>query len=71
MVTDLFEAPQKFKVDYAIFNFLESHVGKSSSDSIGSIVKCALVRGMLISEQGVMGIGDILDVILSESLISL
>ena len=46
--------------------FFESHEGKDASDSTGSIVKCAFIRGMLKSEQCITGIDDILSVIASE-----
>ena len=44
---DLFDAPDVFDITSASFNFFESHEGKSTSDSIGSIVKCAFLRGVM------------------------
>ena len=64
---DLFNAPDTFEIESATFNFFESHEGKITSDSIGSIVKCAFVRGVLKYEQGITGIDDILHIINSET----
>ena len=70
VAADIFDAPTTFDINTVAFNFFASHEGKSASDSIGSIVKCAFVRGMLKNEQGVCNIDDILDVILSETKLS-
>ena len=67
VVSDMFHAPKKFGIKTVTFNFFESHEGKSTSDSIGSIVKCAFIRGMLKNEQGVSNIDDILNVVTSET----
>ena len=71
VAADIFDAPTTFDINTVAFNFFASHEGKSASDSIGSIVKCAFVRGMLKNEQGVCNIDDILDVILSETKLSM
>ena len=63
VVADLFNAPEKFKVKSVSFNFFEFREGKSVSDSIGAIVKCAFIRGILKTQQGVTNIDDILSVI--------
>ena len=54
-------------MDYVTFNFFESHEGKNTSDSIGSIVKCSYIRGMLKSDQAVCNVDDVLNIILSET----
>ena len=43
VAADLFQAPELFNVEHAEFNFFESHEGKSISDSIGTIIKCAFM----------------------------
>ena len=60
---DLFNALDILNLKSASFNFFESHEGKSISDSIGSIVKCAFVRGMMQNQEGVQNIDDILNLI--------
>ena len=65
-VADLFKATEKFNIKNATFNFFESHEGKSTSDTIGSIVKCAFIRATFKSEQGITDIDDILGLINSE-----
>ena len=62
-VADLFEATEKFNIKNATFNFFESHEGKSTSDTIGSIIKCAFIRATFKSEQGITDIDDILGLI--------
>ena len=62
----MFEATEKFNIKNATFNFFESHEGKSTSDTIGSIVKCAFIRATFKSEQGITDIDDILGLINSE-----
>ena len=64
---DLFNAPDTFEIESATFNFFESHKGKSTSDSIGSIVKCACTCCVLKYEQGITGIDDTLHIINSET----
>ena len=58
---DLFNALDIQNLKSASFNFFEPHEGKSISDSIGSIVKCAFVRGMMQNQEGVQNIDDILN----------
>ena len=65
-VADLFNAKETFKLENAWFNFFESNEGKNTSDSIGSIVKCAFLRAILKSQGGVDDIDDILSLINSE-----
>ena len=67
VAADLFNAPETFQINNATFNFFESHEGKSTSDSIGSIVKCAFIRGVLKYEQGILCVNDVLNVINSET----
>ena len=65
-VADLFRTKESFNLENVCFNFFESHEGKNTSDSIGSIVKCAFLRGMLKSDQGKENIDDILSIMKSE-----
>ena len=60
---DLIHAPKVFDITSASFNFFESHEGKSISDSIGSIVKCAFIRGAMKCEQGIKNLEDVHHVI--------
>ena len=66
-VADLLEAPETFQVTDTTFNFFESHEGKSCSDSIGSIVKCAFMRGILKKRAPVQSVDGILSIILEEA----
>ena len=49
-----------------VWHFFESHKGKSSSDSIGAIAKCALQQGMMKRELGVDQVGQVILVMESE-----
>ena len=66
LLPTLLDVPEKFKINDCSFNFFESHEG-SCSDSIGSIIKCAFVRGILKKRQPILNIDDILSVLHSES----
>ena len=65
-IADMFESKELFNLNGVSFNFFESHEGKSVSDSIGSIVKCAFIRGMMKSEGGVQDLNDIHELIESQ-----
>ena len=65
-MADLFNVREIFNIPYAEFNYFESHEGKSTSDTIGSIVKGAFTRGTLKSDFGITSIDDILTLINSE-----
>ena len=44
-VTDFMKACARFDLKQASFDYFEANEGKNVSDTIGSIVKCAYVRG--------------------------
>ena len=65
-IADLFEVSDQLNIPNAKFSYFESHEGKSTSDTIGSIVKGAFTRGVLKSDFGIVNIDDILALIHSE-----
>ena len=50
-MADLIDAPSKHNLQQAAFHYFASHEGKNTSDTIGSIVKSALKRGMFKKEE--------------------
>ena len=66
-IADLFTDIEKFQLSQAGFHLFESHEGKSSSDSIGSWVKCGIRRGMMKDENIVIKTAqDVVDVARSD-----
>ena len=53
-------------LEHASFDYFETNEGKNISDTIGSIVKCTYLRGMLKQEQGIHWVKDIVSVIKSD-----
>ena len=47
-------------------DLFEAHEGKNTSDTIGSIVKCAFLRGMYTRDEGITGIDDMVSLIKSQ-----
>ena len=65
-VANQFVACDLFGFESVWWHFFESHEGKSSSDLIGKVVKCALWRAMLRRKLGVKDLGEVIGVIKSE-----
>lgn len=63
---DLINAKSLFKLNNVGFEYFEANEGKSVSDTIGSVVKCAFVRAMYKQDQGVSNAGHVLQLINSE-----
>ena len=65
-VADLMKAPKRFNCDIVSFDYFEANEGKNISDTIGSIIKCAYIRGMHKTERGVHNVKDIIEIVKSE-----
>ena len=48
------------------YDLFEAHEGKNTSDTIGSIVKCAFLRGMYTTDEGISDINDMISLIKSQ-----
>ena len=57
---------EKLGLENIGFNFFEAHEGKNVSDTIGSIVKCAFIRGIQKNDEGLQNLSDMLSLIKSE-----
>ena len=66
VAADMFENKTLFELESIAFHYFESHEGKSISDSIGSIAKCAFLRAMMKHAFGIMDIDEVLTLIQSE-----
>ena len=60
---DLLQAPCTFDVQSGSFSYFETHEGKNTSDTIGSIVKCAFVKGIAQDDQGIGKAENVVDLV--------
>ena len=55
---DLLNAKDSFKLQNASFLYFEANEGKNTSNTIGSIVKCAFLKGITKVDQGIGKVSD-------------
>ena len=56
----------KLKLQSISYDRFEANEGKSVSDSLGSISKCAFLRGVVKKDEGISSLTDVIDLIRSE-----
>ena len=66
VVPDLFAIRTALQLNHVSFDRFEAHEGKSISDTLGSITKCAYGRGILKHDEDVSTLSEVVDVIRSE-----
>ena len=62
----MFHMMKELSLTNLSYDLLEAHEGKNTSDTIGSIVKCAFIRGMCSRDEGIANIGDMINLIKSK-----
>ena len=62
----MWEMKKKLSLSNLSYDLFEAHEGKNTSDTIGSIVKCAFLRGMYSKDEGISSIGDMVSLIISQ-----
>ena len=60
---DLLQAQSSFNLTSASFSYFEAHEGKNTSDTIGSIVKCAFLKGIAKDNQGIGKAEDVVELV--------
>ena len=66
VTANLFKMHESLHLDNISYNRFEANEGKSISDTLGSICKCAFNRGLLKNDEGVASLSDIVYLIKSE-----
>ena len=56
---DLLQARDEFQLKNTGFCYFEAHEGKNTSDTIGSIVKCAFLKGIAKENEGIGNAADV------------
>lgn len=59
----LVQAKEDLKLESAGWSFFEAHEGKNTSDTIGSIVKCAFLKAVADQNQGLRTSADIVELL--------
>ena len=60
---DLINAKESFQLKNASSSYFEANKGKNTSDTIGSIVKCAFVKGTAKANQGIGKASDVVELV--------
>ena len=63
VAAQMFEMKQELELSSISYDLFEANEGKNTSDTIGSIVKCAFLRAMYQKDEGVSSIEDIVSLI--------
>ena len=66
VIANLFEMKETLGLQQISYDRFEANEGKSVSDTLGSIAKCAFLRGVIKKDEGIDGLLDIIDLIRSE-----
>ena len=61
--SDLLKAKESCQLENASFSYFEAHEGKNTSDTIGSIVKCAFLKGIAKENRGIGKASDIVELV--------
>ena len=62
----MFEMKDELELDSLSYELFEANEGKNTSDTIGSIVKCAFLRGIYQQDDGIANIDDMVSLIESQ-----
>ena len=62
----MFDMMKELSLSNLSYDLFEANEGENTSDTIGSIVKCAFLRGMYSKDEGIANIGDMIHLIKSQ-----
>ena len=60
---DLLQAPDTFHLNNVSFSYFAAHESKNTLDTIGSIVKCAFLKGIAKDDKGIGKAGDVVELV--------
>ena len=66
MIANLFKMKEDLSLTTISYDRFEANEGKSISDTLGSISKCAFQRGIVKSDEGIRDLDEVIELIKSE-----
>ena len=66
VIANLFKMKDELGLSSISYDRFEAHEGKSVSDTLGSISKCAFQRGIVKSDEGIADLSEVIELIKSE-----